>query len=127
MDGEEVLIAHAGYTVTAYTSCGKRVCTETILRSVGVSKSIIKVHGTDLSGETIGDDAQVTVAPLGESDHCEWCACCGKFTRHGIKYPGEGMGCPHGEGETPPDLPGPHIDLRGAPAMRNHWASLGGC
>jgi len=127
----EVLITHAGYTDTMYASCGDVHCVEVILRCVGVSDSILRARGIDLSDEEIGDDTQITVVlGVGESDSCEWCATCGEFIRHGIVYPGEDAGCHHANeaGEVddadPPAQPGPHIDLRDAIPMKEYWGTI---
>ena len=130
MSAEEVLITHDGYTTTSYASCGDVRCTEVILRSIGVPDSVLEARGIDLSDEEIGDDTQITVTSLGESDSCEWCATCGTFVRHGIVYPGEDVGCHHANeaGEVddtdPPAQPGPHIDLRDAIPMKEYWGAI---
>lgn len=130
MSAEEVLITHDGYTDTSYASCGDVHCTEVILRSIGVPDSVLEARGIDLSDEEIGDDTQITVTSLGESDSCEWCATCGTFVRHGIVYPGEDAGCHHANeaGEVddtdPPAQPGPHIDLRDAIPMKEYWGTI---
>lgn len=122
MTAEEILITHRGYTDTAYTSCGVVVCTETILRAIGVPESLMESQGTDLNEEEIGDYTTVTVAILGEMDSCEYCAACGVFVQHGLRYPGEDIGCTHPVDEwgnviDPEPRDGPHINLRDSPAM----------
>jgi hypothetical protein len=127
MSAEEILITHDGYTDTAYPTCGDTMCTQMVLRCVGVSEEILEaVASVDINDLDIGENVQVTVALLGESDSCEWCATCGIFLRHGLTYEGDGeAGCQHGgDGEDRPDLPGPHIDLKDRPAMREYWGQL---
>lgn len=119
----EVLITHAGYTDTAYALCGGRRCAEVVLESIGVpSKVLAGLDANDPGTLDLGDDTTVEVGMLGESDSCEWCATCGAFIRHGIFYPNDDVGCDHGpEADPRPALPGPHVDLMGAPAMRTYW------
>lgn len=126
MSLEEVQITHQGYTDTAYSSCGDKWCTEVIVKCVGVTEQMLaEVAPQDINNLDIGGDVQVTVALLGESDSCEWCATCGSFLRHGIYYPGEDAGCHHGpDAQDPAGLPGPHIDLQERPAMREYWGRV---
>lgn len=120
MSAEEVLITHDGYTDTAYATCGDYKCTTVALRCIGASDQDAADYlggPIDLGGNTI-----VEVVPLRESDSCEWCACCGTFIRHGLKYPGEDVGCTHDQdGPDPAELPGPHIDLRDCAPMKEYW------
>lgn len=118
----EVQITHAGYTDTTYPLCGDTWCADVVLECIGVPSGVLAgIDSNDPGDIDLGDDTTVTVGILGESDSCEWCACCGSFIRHGLTYPGEEVGCQHDEDETPPDQPGPHIDLQGRPAMREYW------
>ncbi|MCP9209569.1 hypothetical protein [Streptomyces cucumeris] len=129
MSLEEILMTHDGYTDTAYASCGDKWCTETILKCVGVTEGLLAEVPDlqDINDLEIGDKTQITVAMLGESDSCEWCACCGTFLRHGLHYEGEEIGCNHGsEADDAPNLPGPHVNLVDAPAMREWWGLASG-
>lgn len=123
MAAEKVLVTNDGYTDTAYPSCGDRRCTEVILECIGVpSGTLAELDMQDVRDLSLGEDVTVTVALLGESDSCEWCATCGTFLRHGLYYEGEDAGCQHGpSGEDRPDLPGPHVHLMDRPAMRDYW------
>ena len=123
MSAEEILISHNGYTDTAYTSCGNVYCTEAILKAIGVPDSALEARGIELSEEPIGQHTHVTVALLGESDSCEYCAACGEFVQHGLRYPGEDIGCTHPVDEQgnvidPPHHGKPHINLIDHPFMR---------
>lgn len=124
MSAEKILITHAGYTDTAYASCGS--CTLTLLRALGVPEQALEEFGTDLNDVPIGDDVSIAVASLGESDSCEWCARCGEFLRHGIRYEGEDVGCTHeldewGHVKDPADQDGPHTDFRDNSVIREFW------
>lgn len=123
MSHEEIRIRNQGYTDTSYASCGGRVCTEVILKCIGVTeKTLEEVAIEDINNLEMGGDTQVTVALLKESDECLWCATCATFLRHGISYPGEEIGCQHGpDAGDLPDLPGPRIDLQDRPAMQEYW------
>lgn len=123
MPAEEILITHDGYTDTAYVSCGTPVCTEAILVAIGVPDFILEARGIDLNEEAIGDKITITVTSLGEMDSCEYCAACGDFVQHGLRYPGEDIGCTHPVDEwgsviDPPHHGKPHINLIDHPAMR---------
>lgn len=121
MAAEHVLIEHDGYTTAEYPVCGDYGCTLTVLRAIGVPEKA----AADMDGSfDLDDKTTVEVRLLGESDSCEFCATCGAFIRHGLTYPNDDMGCKHDEGETPPDRPGPHIDLQDNPVMREYWAGL---
>lgn len=118
MNAEEVLITHAGYTDTAYATCGDYGCTTVVLRSLGAPETLAADYMRSMP-ISVGDDTTIDVALLGESDSCEWCAACGAFVRHGLAYEGEDVGCTHDQdGPDPADRPGPHIDLRDRPAMK---------
>lgn len=123
MSIEEIRITHQGYTDTTYASCGDRVCAEVVLKCIGVTEETLEaVAIEDINDLEMGDDTQVAVGLLGESDSCEWCATCGTFLRHGIYYPNDDVGCHHGpDARDLPSLPGPHIDLQDRPAMREYW------
>lgn len=124
MTAEEILIYSDGSTHTAYSSCGDYGCTMAVLRAVGVSEHhAATMQPADIDGLELGEgDVTVTVVSLEESDSCEWCAACGEFIRHGIRYQfGEG-GCEHpvdeyGDVIDPEDQDSPHINLRDHPAM----------
>lgn len=123
MTAEAILITHDGYKDTAYTSCGDVYHTEAILKAVGVQDSSLEARGIDLYEEPIGNNTTVTVTSIRETDSCEYCAACGDFVRHGIRYPGEDIGCTHemnewGDVVDPPPLGKPHVDLIGHPFMR---------
>ena len=123
MSAEEILITYYGYTDTAYTSCGNVYCTEAILKAVGVPDSILEARGIDLDEEEIGSRTTITVTSLQEMDSCEYCAACGDFVQHGLRYPGEDIGCTHERDEwgnviDPPHHGKPHIDLASHPFMR---------
>lgn len=88
-------------------------------------------HARDM---VIDPSVTVTAALLGESDHCEFCAACGDFIQHGLRYAQENVGCTHatddsGEIIDPEPLNEPHIYLRSHPAMVNFlgdWESWNG-
>jgi len=123
MTAESIGITHQGYTDTQYTSCGDYGCTLAILRAVGASeKDAADYEKVDIE---LGDDTQVSVAILGESDSCEFCAACGDFIRHGIRYREGGIGCTCEMDEwdnviDPNPLESPHINLRDHPAMADY-------
>lgn len=123
MAAENIGITHSGYTDTQYASCGDYGCTLAVLRAVGAPEGEAADY---LKGSIdLGDDTQVDVAILGESDDCKFCAACGDFIRHGIRYPGEDIGCTHPVDEwdnvvDPEPRDGPHIHLRDAPAMAEY-------
>jgi len=116
----EVQITHDGYTDTAYALCGEQRCAEVVLECIGVpSATLAGIDANDPGEIELDATTTVTVGILGESDSCEYCACCGKFVRHGLSYPGEDVGCQHEQ--DPDDLDRPHIDFDGRPAMLEHW------
>lgn len=116
----EVLITHSGYTDTAYALCGDSQCAGVVLEAIGVSSGTLAgLDANDPGDIELGDDTSVTVGILGESDSCEYCACCGTFIRHGIVYPGDDVGCKHDD--DPPNLERPHPDLKGAASVREYW------
>jgi hypothetical protein len=122
----EVLITHAGYTDTAYALCGDEHCATVVLESIGVpSKLLAGLDSNDPGELDLGGDTTVEVGILGESDSCEWCATCGTFIRHGLKYEGEDVGCTHDqEGPDPEPRKGPHIDLEDAVPMKEYWGTI---
>lgn len=122
----EVLINHAGYTDTAYALCGDAHCATVVLESIGVPSHVLAGLDSNDPGELdLGDDVVAEVGILGESDSCEWCACCGEFIRHGLRYPGEDVGCVHDQdGPDPEPRPGPHIDLQSAVPMKEYWGTV---
>lgn len=119
----EVQITNDGYTDTAYALCGDRWCAETVLACIGVPSGLLAGIDANDPGEIeLHATTTVTVAPLGESDSCEYCATCGTFLRHGLRYPGEGVGCTHDvDGDDPENLERPHIDLADRAPMREYW------
>lgn len=119
----EVLITHDGYTDTAYALCGEQRCAEVVLECVGVPSVVLAgIDANDPGKIELDATTTLEVGILGESDHCEYCACCGKFIRHGLSYPGEDVGCTHDQdGPGPEDLDRPHIDFDNRPAMLEYW------
>jgi len=129
MSAEEILITNHGYTDTAYTSCGDTCCTEAILRAVGISQFMaVGVAQGSVRGQ-LEPGVTVEVAFLGERDTCEWCACCGDFVQHGLRYPSSNgdIGCQHPEDDYYDSVDpqgGPHPDLRDHPVMREFWSDI---
>jgi len=123
-DAEEVLITNNGYTDSAYTTCGDSGCTMAVLRAIGVHERDA-ADPSSVSDLRLSAGTYVSVGLLGESDSCEYCACCGAFVRHGITYPGEDYGCTHYKGGDDPvdpeDLGRAHIDLADSTAMKIFW------
>lgn len=94
MSAEQILITHGGYTDVSHPTCGNVHCTEAVLIAIGVPDSVLAGQGIDLSDLDIGNDTQVTVAPLGEQDSDVWCSTCGDFVQHGLN-----CDCPEEDGE----------------------------
>lgn len=123
MAAENIEITNSGYTDTQYASCGDYGCTLAILRAVGASEKDAANYGNgDIE---LGDDTQVSVMTLRESDDCEFCAACGDFIRHGIRYTDGEVGCTchldeFGNVVDREPRDGPHINLRDSPAMAEY-------
>lgn len=119
----EVLITNNGYTDTAYALCGDSTCAGVVLECVGVPSGVLAgLDANDLGDVELDAVTTVTVGILGESDSCEYCACCGQFIRHGIVYPNDDVGCKHSD--DPADLDRPHIDLTDRTPMREYWGTV---
>lgn len=122
----EVLITNSGYTDTAYALCGDSHCAQVVLECIGVPSAVLAgIDANDLTETELGPSTSVEVGILGESDSCEYCACCGSFVRHGLTYPNDDVGCKHDpDGPDPEGLNRPHIDLVDRVPMREYWGTI---
>jgi hypothetical protein len=118
MTAEEILIDYPGDTETSYASCGDSGCTLILLRCIGVKeKDAAEYWNIDI--HDLGGGTTLRVYLLQKSGSCEWCAACGEFIRHGIKYSNGEGGCEHDPEVDAPDRTGqPHVDFEANPLMR---------